>query len=113
MRFLKLSRLSRVCAAPLLPPSTRCKFYVWFRAATRGDIEHEGSAMIGIGALRVIVQVLPGRRDKQARKILPDEGGATRLPRRDAERTQMLALRAVDIDAAAAPARVPDQPIGI
>src|SRR6187399_3095779 len=69
--------------------------------------------MIGIGALRVIVHILPSSRYKQARKILPDESGAARLPRRDAQAAQMLALRAVDIDAATAPARIPDQPVGI
>src|SRR6185503_2801830 len=104
--------LARLCA-PRLPPSTRCKFYVRFSATTRGDIEHEGAAMIGIGALRVVAHVLPGRRDEQTREIPPDESGAARLPRRNAQAAQMLALRAVDIDASAAPTRIPDQPIGI
>jgi hypothetical protein len=113
MRLLILSRFSRVCAAPRLPPSTRCKFYVWLRTATRRDIEHEGAAVTGIGALRVIAHVLPGRRDKQARKIPPDERGAARLLRRDAQTAQVLAFRAVDVNATAAPARIPYQPIGI
>src|SRR5438128_10460954 len=42
---------ARLAAAPRLPPSIRCKSYVWFGATTRSDIEHEGAAMIGIGAL--------------------------------------------------------------
>src|SRR5882757_268309 len=103
MQFLKLNRLARSCA-PRLPPSTRCKFYVWFGAATRGDVEHESAAMIGIGALRVIAHVLPGRGNEQTREILSDKGGTTRLPRRNAQDAQVLALRIVDVNAAAAPA---------
>src|SRR6266545_3078658 len=113
MRLLKLSRLSRVCAAPLLPPSTRCKFYVWLRTATRRDVEHKGAAVTGIGAFRVIAHVLPSRRDKQAREIPPDESGAARLLRRDAQTAQMHAFRAIDVNAAAAPTRIPYQPVGI
>src|SRR5919106_7061782 len=91
----------RVCAAPRIPPSTRCKFDVWFGAATRCNVEQEGAAMIGVGAFRVLPHPLPGRGNEQARKILADKSGTTRLPRRNAETAQMLALGAVDVNAAA------------
>src|SRR6267142_4217814 len=94
-------------SAPLLVSSLGCKFHVGFGPAMRRDVEHEGTAMIGVSAFRIVRHALPGRRDEQAREILPDKSGTARLLRRDAQAAQMIALRIVDIDAATAPARIP------
>ena len=69
--------------------------------------------MFGVGGARGLVHALPGRRYQQARQIGSDESRAARLPRRNPQAAQMLASRTIDIDAAAAPARVPDQAIGV
>ena len=69
--------------------------------------------MLGILGTRRLVHVLPGRCDKQMRKVRPDESRAARLARRYPQTAQMLALRAVDIDTAAAPACIPDLSVGV
>ena len=69
--------------------------------------------MVRVCTPRIGLHVLPGRCNKQARKILANKCGTARLPCRHAQAAQMFALRAVDIDASAAPARIPDQAIGI
>src|SRR5437868_942937 len=79
----------------------------------RRDLEHEGAAMIGIGAPRIVLHTLPSRRDEQAREVRSDESGTAGLPRRYAQAAQLFAVRTVDVDAAPAPARIPDQAFGI
>src|SRR3954463_8519783 len=55
---------SRAAVRVLPPPSTR-QPHVRFSAAARSDIEHEGPAMTGIGALGFLGHALPGRSDQQ------------------------------------------------
>lgn len=90
-----------------------CKLYVGLRATARSHLHHKGPPMLRIGGTRRLVHIQPGRGDQETRQILPHEGPATRLPRRNPQSAPMLPLWTIDVDAAAAPARVPDQAIGV
>src|SRR3954453_9524308 len=97
------------CAAS----SLLCELDVRLRATARGGLQQEGVAGLRIGGTRRRIHVLPGRGDEETRQTRTDKSGAARLLCRHAQRTQAFALRRVDVDAARAPARVPNLPVGI
>src|SRR5689334_22575425 len=85
-----------------------CELDVGLRATVRGCLQEKGAAGLRIGGACSRIHVLPGRSDEKARQIGADEGRAAQLFCRHTERAQALALRRINIDAARAPAGVPD-----
>ena len=82
-------------------------------AATRRGVQNEGPAVLGIRGACRFVHALPGRGHQKPREVAADKSRTARLPRGNAQRAQASAVRIVDVDTAAAPARVPDQSVRI
>src|SRR4051794_19762302 len=101
---------AKLCSQPSF---STCEPDIWLGAAARADLEQEGLAVTGIGGPRRLIHVLPSRCNQETRQVRTDKGRTTGLPRRHRDASHQRTLRAVDIDAAATPAGVPDQPVRI